>query len=171
MASPVKLPLELQMQSWNRYRRIRLSSRRQILSNRKTVNIRISITAASVAFLFQSCTMRPAIRGGNGEFVSLGGSFLSKGTQETASYKGPLGEVSYSQLTKDETAVANRLISVWGTAQVAQSLAKSAQSAEKTSRVAEQEATKREATRSAASVEETRILNPVEEIPTAIIPP
>lgn len=52
-----------------------------------------------------SCTIRPTVRDAQGNLATLGGSFLSRSKSETAYYKGPLGEMGYSDTEKDETVV------------------------------------------------------------------
>ena len=117
--------------------------------------------------MLPACTVRPVIRSGD-QLVSLGGSIFSKSSGETASYSGPLGNLSYADTAKDETIIPGKVVNYWGVKAATEAATSMFRTSESTTRILAKEETSRAATSSAAEVESLKILNPVEEaIPTA----
>lgn len=119
---------------------------------------------------FIAATCRPTVRDSQGNFATLGGSVFSKSENESAYYKGPLGEMGYASVKKDETVVPKAVISSRTTLGLA-GYAKDAFGMGEKTKVAlgAQDVTKHGVS-TAADVEKLKILNPVEEVAPAVIP-
>jgi hypothetical protein len=104
-------------------------------------------------------------------YVSLGGSVFSKSTSETASYSGPLGNLSYADAGKDETVIPGKVANYYGIKAVTEAATSMFRTSESTTRILAKEETSRAATSSAAEVESLKILNPVEEVAPVITNP
>jgi hypothetical protein len=115
-------------------------------------------------FMLPACTVRPVIRSGD-QLVSLGGSIFSKSSGETASYSGPLGNLSYADTAKDETVIPGKVVNYWGVKAATEAATSMFRTSESTTRILAKEETSRAATSSAAEVESLKILNPVEPVP------
>ena len=115
------------------------------------------------------CTVHPLIRSGD-TVVSLGGSIFTKSSSSSANYSGPLGELSYKETGRDETIIPGKIANYYGIKAVSEGLTSIARTKESTTRILAKEETSRAATKSAASVEKLKILNPVEEAIPAAVP-
>ena len=103
--------------------------------------------------------------------MSLGGSIFTKSANETATYSGPLGNLSYADTGKDETVIPGKVVNYYGIKAATEAATSMFRTSESTTRILAKEETKKAATSSAAEVEKLKILNPVEEvIPAAAIP-
>ena len=111
-----------------------------------------------------ACTVRPMMKSGD-SYVSLGGSVFTKSTNETASYSGPLGTLSYADAGTDETIIPGKIANYYGIKATTEALTSAFRTSESTTRILAKEETKKAATSSAAEVEKLKILNPVEPIP------
>ena len=111
-----------------------------------------------------ACTVRPVMKSGD-SYVSLGGSIFSKTSNETATYSGPLGTLSYADTGKDETIIPGKVVNYWGIKAATEAATSMWRTSESTTRILAKEETSRAATSSAADVEKLKILNPVELIP------
>ena len=114
-------------------------------------------------FLLPACTVRPSIKMADGSVATLGGSIFSKSTTETAFYKGPLGEMGYTDYGKDETVIPGKVVNFWGIRATLDAATASMRTQESTTRILAKEETKKTAIKSAEKVESLKILNPVEE--------
>ena len=120
-----------------------------------------------------ACTVRPIIKSGDA-YVSLGGSIFSKSANETASYSGPLGNLSYADVAKDETIIPGKVVNYYGIKAATEAATSMFRTGESTTRILAKEETKKAGIQSAERVESLKILNPVEEAApaaAAIIPP
>ena len=117
-----------------------------------------------------ACTVRPIIKSGDA-YVSLGGSVFSKSTSETASYSGPLGNLSYADAGKDETVMPAKVVNYYSVKAISEAATNMFRTSESTTRVLAKEETSRAATSSAAEVESLKILNPVEEVAPVVTNP
>ena len=117
-----------------------------------------------------ACTVRPVIKSGD-QVVSLGLSIFSKSAGETASYSGPLGNLSYADTAKDETVIPGKVVNYWGVKAATGAATSMFRTSESTTRVLAKEETSRAATSSAAEVESLKILNPVEEVAPVVTNP
>jgi hypothetical protein len=111
--------------------------------------------------LLTSCTMRPFIRQGE-NVVSLGGSMMSKTTGETVSYNGPLGTVTYSTGSTDETVIPGKISNYYGIKAAISGSVSMLKTTETTRRILSGHKVQKAATDTAASVEKLRILHPQE---------
>ena len=116
-----------------------------------------------LTFLLPACTVRPSIKMADGSVATLGGSIFSKSTTETAFYKGPLGEMGYTDYGKDETVIPGKVVNFWGIRATLDAATASMRTQESTTRILAKEETKKTAIKSAEKVESLKILNPVEE--------
>ena len=114
-------------------------------------------------FLLPACTVRPSIKMADGSVATLGGSIFSKSTTETAFYKGPLGEMGYTDYGKDETVIPGKVVNFWGVKATIDGLTATTRAKESTTRILAKEETKKTGIQSAERVETLKILNPVEE--------
>ena len=117
-----------------------------------------------------ACTVRPMMKSGD-SYVSLGGSIFTKSANETATYSGPLGNLSYADTGKDETVIPGKVVNYYGIKAATEAATSMFRTSESTTRILAKEETKKVGIQSAADVEKVKILNPVEEaIPAAVIP-
>jgi hypothetical protein len=117
-----------------------------------------------------ACTVRPVMKSGD-SYVSLGGSIFSKSTSETASYSGPLGNLSYADAGKDETVIPAKVVNYYSVKAISEAATSMFRTSESTTRILAKEETSRAATSSAAEVESLKILNPVEEVAPVVTNP
>ena len=117
-----------------------------------------------------SCTVKPTIRSGQ-TIVTLGGSVFTKTAGEVSSYSGPLGTLSYTTASTDETIIPSKVANYYGVKALANAATAALRTTESTKRVLGAQEVSKNATNKAAEVETTRILNPVEEIPAPIPAP
>ena len=113
--------------------------------------------------ILPACTVRPTVRNAAGDMATLGGSIFTKSSSETAYYKGPLGEMGYSDLGKDETVIPGKIVNYYGVKAAIDGATASMRTQESTTRILAKEETKKAGIQSAERVESLKILNPVEE--------
>ena len=124
-----------------------------------------NITFLLLPLLCVGCSVHPMIKTADGSLVSLGGSILTKTAGESGSYSGPLGTLSYSYASKDETVVPGKLINYYGIKAAINGITDITKTTEATKATLSTDSVSKNATNQAADVEKLRILNPVEEIP------
>lgn len=115
--------------------------------------------------LLASCTVGPFIKGPGGQVASLGGSIFTKTAGESSSYSGPLGNLTHTSASKDETVVPGKLINYYGLKAAINGLTDITKTTEATKTTLSTDSVSKNATNQAAEVEKLKILNPVEEIP------
>ena len=109
-----------------------------------------------------SCTLHPFVRDASGSVASLGGSIFSKSDNETAYYKGPLGELGYASTKKDETVVPSKIAAYYTTKAVTEGLVDVHKTTENTKQVLSGHEVSKNATNRAAASTDLKTLNPVE---------
>jgi len=112
------------------------------------------------ALCVSSCTVYPVIKSGD-SYVALGGSVMSKTTGENITYSGPLGNITVTSATKDETVVPGKLINYYGVKAATEGAVSMLKTTETTKRVLSSDSVQKASIKSTAEVEKLRILNPV----------
>ena len=111
--------------------------------------------------LLASCTVKPMIRSGE-TIVSLGGSIFTKTAGESSSYSGPLGTLSYTTASTDETIIPAKIANYYGIKAAVDGATSMMRTTESTKRVLGSQSVQKAGIQSTERVESLRILNPVE---------
>ena len=85
---------------------------------------------------------------------------MSKTTGENITYSGPLGNITVTSATKDETVVPGKLINYYGVKAATEGAVSMLKTTETTKRVLSSDSVQKASIKSTAEVEELRILNP-----------
>lgn len=118
----------------------------------------------SILAALPACTVHPLIRSGQ-SVVSLGGSVFTKSAGESATYSGPLGTLSYTTATKDETVVPGKLINYYGIKSAVEGATAALRTTESTKRILSGHDVTKNATNKAAASADLKTLNPLPEAP------
>ncbi len=143
--------------------------RRLVLIHRLNAGISapvLRLLSILILATFPACSVRPTIKSGE-TVVTLGGSIFSKSDNETASYSGPLGNLSYASVRHDETVVPAKAINSYTTIGLAKEVTKAFDTGEATKVKLGEQSVSKNATNKAAASADLKTLNPVEVIPAA----